>query len=111
DPIPEWIDNFNGPLGLLCFGGKGLLRALYASKNISQNYIPVDTVINIIILVIWKLGLTTFTPESTCFVVNCTSPDEKNVSLQENSNRGFKIVEKIPFEGILWTPGTLFTES
>ncbi|XP_070155095.1 fatty acyl-CoA reductase 1-like [Polyergus mexicanus] len=111
DPIPGWIDNFNGPIGLIYLGCKGLLRVIYGSNYISLNNIPIDTVINTIILVIWKLGLPTFTPESTCLVVNCTAPDGKNISFQEFCNRGYKITEKIPLEGILWTPNTLITES
>ncbi|XP_070168529.1 fatty acyl-CoA reductase 1-like [Polyergus mexicanus] len=111
DPIPGWIDNFNGPIGLMYLVGKGLLRVIYANKHSSQNYIPVDTVINTIILVIWKLGLTTFIPESTCFIINCTFPDEKCISFEECCSNEFKIMKKIPFERILWTPGTLYTES
>ncbi|XP_072763113.1 fatty acyl-CoA reductase 1-like [Anoplolepis gracilipes] len=111
DPIPGWIDNFNGPIGLLIAGAKGLLQVLYASNNISQNNIPVDTVINIIILATWKLGLTTLTPESTFFVVNCISPDKKNLLLREFCNMGFKITREIPFEGVFWTRSTLFVEN
>ncbi|KAL6419649.1 hypothetical protein ACFW04_011299 [Cataglyphis niger] len=111
DPIPGWIDNFNGPMGLLCFAGTGLLRVVYSSKYIPQNMIPVDTVIDTIILVIWKLGLITLTPESTCFVVNCTFPDENNISLQEFVNRGNKIINKIPLEVYFWTITSFITES
>jgi len=60
DPIPGYINSFNGPIGLLTAGGKGLVRVLYANKYTSQNDIPVDTVINTIILVSWKLGLTMY---------------------------------------------------
>ncbi|KAL6446600.1 hypothetical protein ACFW04_001247 [Cataglyphis niger] len=101
DPIPGWIDNFNGPLGLSCFAGTGLLRVVYG----------IDTVIDTIILVIWKLGLTTLTPESTCFVVNCTFPDENNISLQEFINRGNKIINKIPLEVYFWTITLFITDS
>ncbi|XP_072760080.1 fatty acyl-CoA reductase 1-like isoform X2 [Anoplolepis gracilipes] len=111
DPIPGWIDNFNGPLGLLAAGGKGLLPILYASNKTSHNNIPVDTVINTIILVTWKLGLTTFTPQSTCFVVNCTCPNEKSILFQEVCNIGVKILEDIPLEGVLWTRNTLFVQN
>ncbi|XP_029168897.1 fatty acyl-CoA reductase 1-like isoform X2 [Nylanderia fulva] len=111
DPIPGWIDTFNGPIGLMVAGLKGLLRVLFASNCISQNYVPVDTVINTIILVTWKLGLTTFTPASTCFVVNCAFPGEKNVSLREYCNLELKFSENVPLDGIVWKPNTLFTES
>ncbi|XP_050449777.1 fatty acyl-CoA reductase 1-like isoform X2 [Cataglyphis hispanica] len=110
DPIPGWIDNFNGPIGLLCFGSTGLLRLVYGNNHIPQNNVPVDTVINTIILVIWKLGLT-LTPESTCFVVNCTFPDENNISLQELITRGSKILREIPFEKCFWTFHPFIIES
>ncbi|CAL1678604.1 unnamed protein product [Lasius platythorax] len=111
DPFPGWIDNFNGPMGLSIAAGKGLLQVLCASNYISQNNMPVDTVINTIILVTWKLGLTSFTPGSTLFVVNCTLPDEKSISFRECCNIAFKCGKEIPIEGILWIPNTLFTES
>ncbi|XP_025263397.1 fatty acyl-CoA reductase 1-like [Camponotus floridanus] len=111
DPIPGWIDNFNGPVGLLAFGGKGLLRVLYGSKCTSQNQIPIDTVINTIIVVTWKLGLTTFTPTSTILVINCTFPDEKSTSFYDKTLILFKLLRKIPLEGIVWTPRAVFTES
>lgn len=60
DPIPGWIDNFNGPVGLMSLSAKGLLHVTYTDNYISQNYVPVDTVVNTIILATWKLGLTTY---------------------------------------------------
>ncbi|XP_029169081.1 fatty acyl-CoA reductase 1-like [Nylanderia fulva] len=111
DPFPGWIDSFNGPIGLMVAAGKGLMRVTLASNNITANYMPVDTVINTIILVTWKLGLTTFTPASTCFVVNCTFPNEKNVSFRVFCNIEAKLVEKIPLYGNVWIPHALFTEN
>ncbi|XP_025263366.1 fatty acyl-CoA reductase 1-like [Camponotus floridanus] len=110
DPIPGWVDNFNGPMGLCAFGAKGLLRVLYASKCTSQNDIPIDTVINTIILVTWKLGLTTFIPKST-LVINCTFPDEKSMLFQEVINIMLKLLKKIPLEGIVWIPSAVLTKS
>ncbi|CAL1689787.1 unnamed protein product [Lasius platythorax] len=107
DPIPGYIDSFNGPIGLLTAGGKGLLRVIYANKHTSQNDVPVDTVINTIILVSWKLGLTI--PSST-FIVNSTFP-EKNISFREFCDKGFRLLDEIPLEKVVWTPHTIFTES
>lgn len=111
DPIPGWSDTFNGPTGILTVAGKGLVRVVFANNYIVPNYIPVDIVINTIILTTWKLGLTISTPGSTCFVVNCTSPDDKNISFREFINRLFSLTKELPFERILWTPGVLFIES
>ncbi|EFN68498.1 Fatty acyl-CoA reductase 1, partial [Camponotus floridanus] len=110
DPIPGWIDNFNGPIGLCIFCGKGLFRVFYGSNCTSQNDIPIDTVINTIILVTWKLGLTTFIPKST-LVINCTFPDEKSMLFQEVINIMLKLLKKIPLEGIVWIPSAVLTKS
>ncbi|XP_025270785.1 fatty acyl-CoA reductase 1-like isoform X2 [Camponotus floridanus] len=110
DPIPGWIDNFNGPMGLCAFGGKGLFRVAYGSNCTSQNDMPIDIVINTIILVTWKLGLTTFTPKSTFLVINCTFP-EKSTSFQVETNIILKLLKKIPLEGTVWTPRVVFTKS
>ncbi|XP_072763631.1 fatty acyl-CoA reductase wat-like [Anoplolepis gracilipes] len=52
-----------------------------------------------------------FTPQSTCFVVNCTLPNEKCILFREVCNIGFKVPEDIPLEGVLWTRSTLFAEN
>lgn len=60
EPVSGWTDNIYGPTGLLIGGGKGLLRVSYCNKHISQNSIPIDIVIKAILVVTWKLGLTTY---------------------------------------------------
>jgi len=60
EPIPGWIDNIYGPIGLYIGGGKGLIRVAYCNKHITENAIPVDIVVNAIIILSWKLGLTTY---------------------------------------------------
>lgn len=60
DPFPGWIDNFNGIMGVLIGGGKGILRVSYTNKHITLDITAVDVVIKCIIIVVWKLGLTTY---------------------------------------------------
>lgn len=35
DPIPGWVDNFNGPVGLLMACGKGLENNIKSEENIN----------------------------------------------------------------------------
>ena len=42
EPFPGWIDNFNGPIGLIVGGAKGFVRTLFADPNAKPDYIPVD---------------------------------------------------------------------
>jgi len=46
EPIPGWIDNLNGPTGLILAIGKGLLRSMCAARDIKAEVIPVDVVVN-----------------------------------------------------------------
>lgn len=73
EPFPGWIDNIYGPLGLYIGGGKGIVRIAYINKYVQENAIPVDIVINTIIIVSWKFGLTTYDHQYTfARIFNCT---------------------------------------
>lgn len=48
-PLPGWIDNLNGPTGLILAIGKGLCRTLYMNPDVIADMIPVDIVVNTII--------------------------------------------------------------
>lgn len=57
DPIKGWIDNFNGPVGLMVACGKGLLRCSYQNPDINADYIPVDVVVKGIVVATWDKAL------------------------------------------------------
>jgi fatty acyl-CoA reductase len=56
DPIPGWIDNFNGPIGLLIGGGKGIVRVTLGNPNTVMDYMPVDIAIKIMCVAAWEKG-------------------------------------------------------
>jgi len=60
EPIPGWVDNIYGPMGLTVSAGKGILRVLYSNEYANEDIVPVDIVIKAMIVVIWKLGLTKY---------------------------------------------------
>lgn len=53
DPIKGWIDNFNGPIGLIIACGKGIVRITYSGKTIIPDYMPVDISIKSMIVAAW----------------------------------------------------------
>jgi fatty acyl-CoA reductase len=53
DPIKGWIDNFNGPIGLMVAVGKGVVRVAYSDKMLIADYIPVDISIKSMIVAAW----------------------------------------------------------
>jgi fatty acyl-CoA reductase len=53
EPIPGWIDNFNGPVGLMVATGKGIVRTMYSDPDISADYVPVDIIVKCMITASW----------------------------------------------------------
>ncbi|XP_039307351.1 putative fatty acyl-CoA reductase CG5065 [Solenopsis invicta] len=111
DPFPGWIDNVYGPIGLFIAGGKGIIKVGYCDKYVRENVVPVDIVIKTILTASWKVGLntTSFTANSTPFVINCVS--QKHITYQEGIKLLFSVLKEVPLEGIVWTPHTMLTNN
>ncbi len=56
EPIPGWVDNLNGPTGLLTAAGKGVLRTMHCNGKYDADLIPVDVVCNGLIAIAWKFN-------------------------------------------------------
>lgn len=50
EPIPGWTISKNGPQGFILGASKGVVRRLPVAKNLIYDYIPVDTVVNSLIV-------------------------------------------------------------
>ena len=53
DPFEGWIDNFNGPVGLMVAGGKGVVKVAYGHPESILDLIPVDVAIKIMLVSAW----------------------------------------------------------
>ncbi|KAJ8935188.1 hypothetical protein NQ314_012944 [Rhamnusium bicolor] len=56
EPVTGWIDNFNGPVGILVASGKGIMRSVYAKPDVIADYVPCDTVAQATVIATWKKG-------------------------------------------------------
>jgi len=56
EPVPGWINSTNGPSGFLMGAAKGVIRRLPLSLDVVYDYIPVDMVINELIVAAWYAG-------------------------------------------------------
>ncbi|CAG7817649.1 unnamed protein product [Allacma fusca] len=94
EPIPGWVDNWQGASGILIAHGKGLLGATVANEDIVIDWIPVDYLVNLIITAAWDLGMTK-SPELV--VYNCCSSQLNPLTqraIKQFSMEGYK---KTPF--------------
>ncbi|XP_064601649.1 fatty acyl-CoA reductase 1-like [Liolophura sinensis] len=53
EPVPGWVDNFNGPTGLLAAIGKGVLRIMKGDFHGTSDIIPVDIAVKLLIAAAW----------------------------------------------------------
>ena len=58
EPMPGWIDNFNGPTGVIAGGAMGVLRVIRSNAKVVIYLTPVDIVINLMLAVAWYTATT-----------------------------------------------------
>jgi alcohol-forming fatty acyl-CoA reductase len=75
EPIPGWVDNLNGPTGMIAGAGKGVLRTILCYRDLVADLVPVDVCINLMISVAWH---TAVSRPKKIVVYNCTSGKIKN---------------------------------
>lgn len=56
EPLPGYVDNLNGPTGLLLGAGKGVLRSMHCKPAYKADLIPVDLACNGLIVIAWHLA-------------------------------------------------------
>nr|AWJ25021.1 fatty acyl-CoA reductase [Nilaparvata lugens] len=106
EPMPGWVDNLNGPMGLLVGGGKGVIRTMHCRGELCAQVIPVDKAINAIIafvptaVAIYDKNRNAETP-----VLNITQEGFVDpVTWSEVLDKGKSLCWNHPFEMMLWYP-------
>lgn len=51
EPVPGWVDNLNGPVGVMLGAGKGVIRTMLCDGSLTAQVIPVDIATNAIIII------------------------------------------------------------
>lgn len=51
EPVPGWVDNLNGPTGLMVGAGKGVIRSMLIDERYKSEVIPVDYAINGLVVI------------------------------------------------------------
>ncbi|XP_047038744.1 putative fatty acyl-CoA reductase CG5065 [Helicoverpa zea] len=102
EPIPGWVDNLNGPTGLVIGSGKGVIRTMHCEPSYKADAISVDVVANACILIGYVTALDK--PKETQ-VYNLTLSGVINLTWAEIIQLGEKWVNEFPYSVALWYPG------
>ncbi|KAK7486341.1 hypothetical protein BaRGS_00022389 [Batillaria attramentaria] len=108
EPVPGWVDNLNGPTGLLVAIGKGLLRCMHGNFHATADVIPVDIATNAMIAVAWYTAVER--PSST-LVYNCTTGQINRITWGMIERMSHKYFMKNPCNTIARIPNPRFTLS
>ncbi|KAL2712562.1 LOW QUALITY PROTEIN: fatty acyl-CoA reductase 1-like isoform X2 [Vespula squamosa] len=111
EPIAGWVDNFNGPGGLMVGGGKGLLKILYGDPENELDYIPVDCTIKCFIIAAYVRGQQTITEKRETTVYNVSSYSLKKLSIRDLVTISLEVNRKNPLENPIWYPNLSITNS
>ncbi|XP_072390603.1 putative fatty acyl-CoA reductase CG5065 [Diabrotica undecimpunctata] len=103
EPVPGWVDNLNGPIGLLVGGGKGVIRSMHCKGENKAQFVPVDYAINSSICIGYLVGTKTTGLEDVP-VYNLTSTSVLTLTYKEIIDQGRDIVYEYPFEMMIWYP-------
>ncbi|KAB0802588.1 hypothetical protein PPYR_04774 [Photinus pyralis] len=106
DPVAGWLDNFNGPIGLLIASGKGILRTCCTNPDLKADYMPVDTCVRALLLAAWTKG-TSKDPKEKLDVsfYNCSNNDLYPITMKELIDMAKKHMWEVPLSTMLWYPG------
>lgn len=110
EPCRGWIDNLNGPTGLILASSKGFLRTMLFNPNATADLIPVDTVINLMITVAWYTATRQQGRQNDILIYNCTSGLLNPITWGEIERVAFPILLKYPsVDGYRYPGGTFKT--
>lgn len=105
EPYPGWIDNLNGPAGIIVAGGKGVLRTMVTHGEVCADVIPVDVVINIMLAVAWY---TAVQRPNSILVYNCTSGSLNKLTWDDIMTVTFPSLLKYPSAELFRYPSGSF---
>nr|ASC44542.1 fatty acyl-CoA reductase [Adelphocoris suturalis] len=108
EPLPGWVDNLNGPTGVLAGVGKGVLRSVMCHRDAIADFIPVDRAINCMIAIAWA---TAVTRPNNIVIYNCTTGASSPLYWRDMEQFGLEFILKYPSREILWYPGGSFKSS
>ncbi|XP_050557890.1 putative fatty acyl-CoA reductase CG5065 isoform X1 [Spodoptera frugiperda] len=111
EPVPGWIENFNGPAALLAACGKGILRSMYTDPDLVADYMPVDISIKSFIVASWLRGTKELSPNDDLPIYNCCAGKLNTVTMGQMIAMGRQIYPSVPVNDMLWTPGGDLTKS
>ncbi|XP_075168540.1 putative fatty acyl-CoA reductase CG8306 [Haematobia irritans] len=108
EPLPGWMDNLNGPVGIVVAAGKGVLRSLMCNPDVKIEVIPVDIAVTGLIVIPYHLSSLKERPVEVP-VINLTLPECHKQSSRWVMEMAYKCRQQYPLSMPLWYPNITLT--
>ncbi|XP_060074421.1 fatty acyl-CoA reductase 1-like [Ylistrum balloti] len=108
DPVPGWVDNYNGPTGLLAAIGCGLLRIMKGDFHATADIIPVDFTAKMMIATAWYTVV--HKPENLS-VYHCTTGQINRFTWGQMERMSYSFMMKNPVNTVARVPNPRFTKN
>lgn len=108
EPVPGWIDNYNGPSGLIVATSKGLLRTMLGSSNAIADICPVDICVNMMIAIAWH---TAIKPPKKIPVFHCCTGHLGTLTWGKVVEHGLHHLNTVCMENAIIFPHLQFTDN
>ncbi|XP_067654609.1 fatty acyl-CoA reductase 1-like [Haliotis asinina] len=108
EPLPGWIDNYNGPSGLYIAAGKGILRSMKGDHSAVADIIPVDIPVNLMITSAWYTAV--YQPKQT-MVYHCTTGSVNPFTWGEMESVVINFYKRTPLDDCFRRPNVALTNN
>lgn len=107
-PLKGWVDNWNGPTGIIAAAGKGVFRSMLCDPDKIADIVPVDMVINLMLTTAWRISTT---KSKEVPIYNCCTGLRKPITWSKFIQLCFKYMRVHPFSDVTWYPDGTVTAS
>ncbi|XP_053695722.1 putative fatty acyl-CoA reductase CG8306 [Sabethes cyaneus] len=108
EPVPGWTISKNGPQGFLMGAAKGVIRRLPVGTELIYDYIPVDTVVNQILVTGCYISDTS---SKEVAIYHCTSSTCNPFRWNSVKDQVNEYLHKYPLKSAIWYPHLKFLSS
>ncbi|KAK9738328.1 Male sterility protein [Popillia japonica] len=108
EPTPGWTISKNGPQGFLMGASKGVVRRLPVGKTLIYDYIPVDIVVNQLLVAGFHAAAT---KSKEVEIYHCTSSTRQPFTWASVEDKVNGYLHKYPLKSAVWYPHLKFLPS
>lgn len=108
EPIPGWTISKNGPQGFLMGASKGVVRRLPVGTSLIYDYIPVDIVVNQVLVTAYHVAQKR---SGELSIFHCTSSTYNPFKWEAVADKTNELLHMYPLKSAVWYPHLKFLSS